>query len=633
VSTANSPSRDQTWSRRPASGLCPRYSVLSTKYSVRTTHQLATIRPAIRNPQSAIRTLGGLLALLLLAFPASAADFPSDLSALASKCDELGLTDQAAITRAWVIDRHPGRQYLFLPSTSDSTTPKPTAPEPARHWHRRFLELRRERAAALFAEAKKQIEKGDGSRAYQLLFEILREDEDHAEARRILGYERRGSDWRLRGHERAAARPAPLAHPKFGWPARQHWSLETAHFSIASNHSAKEIVEAGQQLEKLHTLWQQIFFRYWATTEALAARFAGTNEPLAPERPKLRVVLFKNRQEYAPYVASAHPRAASTLGFYDDEQRVSYFFASDTSVYPTWYHEATHQLFQEYTPPPARGIIQGKPGHDQNFWALEGAALYMESLAEHAGFWTAGGCESDRLQFARYRVLSGDLQLPAAQIIGYSRDDLQKSDDIARIYTQAAGLAHFLSDGAHGAHREAFLDYCLAIYEGRDTRESLFLLTGQSPQQIDAQYRAFLNLTDADLAGIPNPERCKNLSLCRTAITDAGLARFAGTKNLKWLDLSLTAATDEGLKHFAANQSLKQLFLDSAKITDASLSLIATFKQLEELDLSNLPITDEAVLALRPLKRLQQLHLTGTQVTPGGRQRLQAALPKLKIEP
>ena len=32
---------------------------------------------------------------------------------------------------------------------------------------------------------------------------------------------------------------------------------------------------------------------------------------------------------------------------YDDKQRIAYFFAGDKSVYPTWFHEATHQLFQE----------------------------------------------------------------------------------------------------------------------------------------------------------------------------------------------------------------------------------------------------------------------------------------------
>src|SRR5947208_5477734 len=151
----------------------------------------------------------------------------------------------------------------------------------------------------------------------------------------------------------------------------------------------------------------------------------------------MKVVLFKNRQEYGNYIAARNPRAARTLGLYDDTNRVSYFFGGDRSVYPTWYHEATHQLFLESVPG-----LRDEPGQERDFWALEGAALYMESLADHGGYWTAGGWESDRLQFARYRVLSGDLDLPLAKISGLTREKIQNSEDISRIYTQAAGFAH-----------------------------------------------------------------------------------------------------------------------------------------------------------------------------------------------
>jgi hypothetical protein len=42
-------------------------------------------------------------------------------------------------------------------------------------------------------------------------------------------------------------------------------------------------------------------------------------------------------------------------------------------------------------------------------------------------------------------------------------------------------------------------------------------------------------------------------------------------------------------------------------------------------------ITDAAVEYLAKLKGLQRLWLTGTSVTPAGRDRLKAALPKCKI--
>ncbi|MBW8884027.1 MAG: hypothetical protein JF612_04455, partial [Planctomycetia bacterium] len=348
-------------------------------------------------------------------------------------------------------------------------------------------------------------------------------------------------------------------------------------------------------------------------------------------------------------VGGRHPKAAATLGLYDDKERIAYFFAGDKSVYPTWFHEGTHQLFQE-----AVAGTKAEPGQERDFWALEAAALYMESLAEHAGYWTVGGWEADRLQFARYRVLSGDLNLPLAKIGGLSREQIQKSDDIGRIYTQAAGLGHFLIDGEGGAYRKGFLDLIDALYRGKKTDGLLAGATGQPLEKLDEQYRAFLNATDGDLAGTPALERMRNLSLCRTQVTDAGLARLAGCKGLVWIDLSYTSASDEGLKRFAANSGLKQLFLEGTKVTASSLPIIAAFKQLEQLDLSRLQMRDADLAALAPLKSLKTLYLTacpitdsglehlrglkqleeldtgGTQVTAEGRKKLRVAIPKLK---
>jgi hypothetical protein len=610
--------------------------------------------------QTGSRSVAETLSLLFVCFAslvfADETDRPSSfatrLNALAVKCDELGLKEQAAITRGWSIARHAGRQYFFLPAGSDSTAPKSGAGETFSQWHRKFLELRRERATELFAQAIAASGAGQDDKAYQLLFEVLHEDSDHAEARRVLGYVKTGSDWRLSGEEKATPRQPAFDHPKTGWRARGWWSLETPHFQIASN-DQRELKEAAEQLENLDAIWRQVFFSYWSTPGALAARLAGGNQLLSPPKPaKMQVVLFKTQQEYIAYVAGSHQKAASTLGIYDDKQRVSHFFAGDRSVYPTWYHEATHQLFRE-----AIANTRDDAGAERDFWALEGVALYMESLAEHNGYWTVGGWDSDRLHFARYRVLSGDLKLPLAQISSLSRDAIQNSDDIGRIYSQAAGLAHFLIDGGGGKYRAAMIGLLADVYRGRN-EDGRFLAnaTGVALPQLDEEYRAFLNVTDDDLVGTPDPARLKNVALCRTGVSDAGFGRLAGCKNLQWLDLSFTAASDEGLKVFEKNSGLKQLFLEGSKITPASLQVIAGFKQMKELDLSRLSIHDEDLAALVSLRLLKTLHLTGcpisdaglqhlrglkqleqlecseTKVTEEGIRKLKTAIPKLKTE-
>lgn len=580
-------------------------------------------------------------------------DFASRLSSFAAKCDDLGLAEQAEITRRWNIARHPGRHYLFLPPAGESSAPKANAPANVRFWHDKFLELRRLHAADLFAEARAASDQRNAPRAYQLLYEVLREDPDHPEGRRILGFLKRpGGEWVLPDWEKLVAEPSRTDHPRLGWRARTFFRLETPHFQIITNHSKPELLEAGRQLEDLHTLWRQIFFRYWSSPEALAARFAGGNESLSRPRPKMQVVLFKNRQDYISKLMPAEPLVAATKGFYDYSNRVAYFFAGDTSVYPTWYHEATHQLFME-----AREGATAEPGGERNFWAVEGAALYMESLATANGCWTAGGCEADRLQLTRYRALSGDFSIPLERLSALGREALQNSPDLKPLYGYSAGLAHFFIDGHGGKYREAFVDLLTAIYRGEDAADSLTKATGQPLATLDQQFREFLNVTDADLAGVTNPENIRNLSLGRTSVTDQGLSHLAGCKNLQWLDLTTTATTAEGLKHFAAASGLKQLFLEGTKIADASLPLIAAFKQLEELDLANLaitddgltaianmrtlkvlylagsPITDAGLVHLRNLKQLQQLETDRTKITPDGLKKLRAALPKLKSLP
>ena len=559
---------------------------------------------------------------------------------------------EAEITRGWIIPRHPGRQYLFLPSVSDPTAPAATASEVAKKWYAKFLEYRAEQAEMLFAEAKKSLDANQPARAYQLLFETLRENPDHAEARRILGYTKgRGGQWTTPEWERTTVKVVKGPHPKLGWPS--YWRLEGPHFEIVTNAGEGEAREASRQLEDLYVLWQQAFFCYWANQAGLAARFAGGKEPLARPRPKMQVAIFKNREEYVAKLAPTQPEIGITLGIYLDQDHLSCFYAGDISVYPTWYHEATHQLFQEGVPG-----VTNKPGEDQNFWSLEAAALYMESLKRGqasfaTGCWTVGGCEADRLQFARYRAISGDYYEPLGRLVTLSRKQVQESPDIRKLYAQSAGLAHFLFDGEGGKHREAFVDLLTAIYQGNDKPGSLAALTATSNEQLDEQYHKFLNVTDDDLAAIPDVAQIKNLSLGRTSVTDAGLAHLHGCKKLEWLDLSLTAVGDEGLKSVSAAAGLKQLFLEGTKVTDTGLATVAAHKQLEELDLSKLditdsglahlaglknlkilyltgsPITDAGLAHLKGLKQLETLETTGTQVTSEALQKLQAALPRL----
>ena len=59
----------------------------------------------------------------------------------------------------------------------------------------RFREARTKYAGGLFELAKQAAEAGQSSLAFQWATETLRENPDHADARRVLGYVERGGKW------------------------------------------------------------------------------------------------------------------------------------------------------------------------------------------------------------------------------------------------------------------------------------------------------------------------------------------------------------------------------------------------------------------------------------------------------
>jgi tetratricopeptide (TPR) repeat protein len=593
---------------------------------------------------------GGAWAAILCGAEDEEAAWRMRLEALARRCDEEGLAEQAAQTRRWFVARAPGRQYLFVPPAADPLAPRRDAPPAVQRWHSDLVALRRQRAQQLYVQARAHLDQGDATRAYQKLHEVLREDPDHAAARHILGYRRSSQGaWQPSEQESLTVSVARTDHPRLGWRAGQYFRVQTPHFTVICNHTRRVAQSAAQTLETLDLLWRQLFFSYWSTPEALAARWQGTGQPLAPPRPAMQVVLFRNRSEYAAQVANVHARAAATLGLYQDTLRTVYFFTGDAAVQGTWYHEAAHQLFQESVPDAVQPA-----GARANYWLLEGVAMYLESLAEHEGYWTVGGCEAPRLQIARYRTLAGDRGLPWPQLAALGREALQDHPHIARLYTQAAGLTHFLMDGQAGRFRPAVCRLLTQIYQGRDTPDALPNLTGQSWDELEEAYQRFLNVTDDDLAAIPSPQRVRELSLGHTSVTDRGMEHVARCTQLRWLDLSYTAVTDAGAAWLDRCTQLRQLFLEGAKLTAASLPTVARLAQLEELDLSRLPltddslaplarlknlkvlhlsgcpITDEALAHLRGLKQLEQLDVSGTQVTPQGLAQLRRSLPRLR---
>jgi hypothetical protein len=393
--------------------------------------------------------------------------------------------------------------------------------------------LHREHAERLFELAKHAADAGQLSLAFQWATEAVREDPDHAEARRVLGYKRVEDQW----HTMFGARmhqEGKRWHGKYGWiepanvpryergerllgskwisadiDARRHeriedgWQIRTDHFLVTTNHSLEAAAALAVRLEELHQVWRQLFAGFYLGEREVQRLFAsptGRQHARSRLRP-FRVMFHRNRNQYIAALSQRQPRIAETLGIYFDMQREAHFFAdtapgdqrlwtADHGPLSTLYHEAVHQLFQE-SQPPARHV-----GRMANFWIVEGAALYFESLTGHEnelGRWfTIGESAAGRLPAARQRLLADGSYIPLVELTSIGQLELQGHPNLSGLYSQAAGLATFLMQADSGRFREPLVRYLSTVYAGRDNPATLEQLTGAPYDELDAQYRRFL---------------------------------------------------------------------------------------------------------------------------------------------
>jgi len=447
------------------------------------------------------------------------ARYDGQLAELAAWCDANGLAAEAAETRAWRAPRDPGKLYIaVLGDEVGSLKPPPDGPEPVLEWHGRFARLRQEQAEAMFELARRAVRAGRGSLALDLVLAAVREDPDHEAVRQILGFQEYQGRW-CTLYEVQNLRSGKVWHEKFGWlPAahvpryeqgeryyrgrwisaeedarlhqdiRRGWDVETEHYAIRTNHGIEAAVRLGAKLEQLYRVWKQLFFRYFAGEAQLAELFDDRARSRVASLPRHEVVYFRNRDEYDRALAEVIPNIGVSVGVYISATRRAYFFAGQDSDERTLLHEATHQLFHE-----SRRVAAGV-GRQNNFWIIEGIAMYMESLRREDGYHVLGGFDDVRVHAARYRLLKDGFYVPLAEFASYGADQIQKDHRIATLYSQAAGLTNFLIHCDGGRYRDQLVAYLVAVYSGQASPSTLSKLTGTPYSELDAQYRRFMEL-------------------------------------------------------------------------------------------------------------------------------------------
>jgi hypothetical protein len=443
--------------------------------------------------------------------------YAGDIERLAKWCESHGLSDEARKTRRVLGPSDPYKLYVpVLPDAVGQPKPPADAPAEVLEWDSRLVRLRHDYAVATFEIARHAVRSGRAGLAFELALTAIQADPDYEPVRRLFGYQKFRDQWRTL-YEVKKLRAGSVWSEKFGWlpksqlrryedgqrldggrwilaaeDAERHhdirsgWEVETEHYAIRTDHSIEAAVALGVKLERLGRLWQELFFRYSASEADVVALFDGRAKQSTASRHK--VVYFRDRDDYVRSLGAAMPGIEITIGVY--KPPCAYLFAGKDSDDRTLYHEATHQLFHEsrrVMPPVAPDV-----GRQANFWIVEGIAMYMESLRQEDGFYVLGGFDDERMHAARYRLLHDKFYVPLAEFAGYGRERLQKDPRIATLYSQAAGLANFLVYYDGGRYRDVMVAYLVAVYTGRDQSDTLPKLTGVSYNDLDKQYRRYM---------------------------------------------------------------------------------------------------------------------------------------------
>jgi len=447
------------------------------------------------------------------------AGYAADIERLAAICEDHGLDVQARATRDALGPRDPYKLFIpVLPSALRADRPDDDAPKLVRQWYQRLVEVREQYADECF-ELAQRVVRTQPSLAYKLALDTLRANPDHEGARRVFGYQEYQRQWRT-PYEIQQLRQGNVWHERFGWLPKSHvaryeqgerfyrgrwisaeedarlhaeiqngWDVETAHYTVRTNHSLEAGVRLGEKLEHLYRLWEQLFVRYYASQADVQALFAGRKLRVPPPQRRHQVVFFRDRDDYNRALKPVMNNIEISIGVYVASVHRAYFFAGEEYKDRTLYHEATHQLFEESRP------VVANVGARFNFWIVEGIAMFMESLRREGDYWTLGGLDDARMHAARVRLLRDDFYVPLAEFTRYGMKRVQTDPRIATLYSQAAGLTHYLVFANDGRYRDALVGYLTAVYTGRDNPSTLARLTGHTYDDLDRRYREFIERT------------------------------------------------------------------------------------------------------------------------------------------
>jgi hypothetical protein len=534
--------------------------------------------------------------------------YQNELKLLADRCRQLELKNEANATLQFIVIKQAGRSYYFVPSSLPLEESQPPLPnkaltEAAQFWWQHFQQTRREYAEALFTFCLEVVDQ-QPALAYQLLFEVCWLDPDHDRARMVLGYKKTGASW-MRGSGKISLKQGRLALRDYGFSVRNYWRVQSDHFVIVTNCSQEKGRKLAESLEFYHLIWTQAFFDYWGSGSTLKRQLNAGKAPTYRRARRLhRVVFFFDRDQYTSRLRTWEPLIDKTIGLYLAKRQTSYLYDAPSPPVKAWRHEVGHQLFAETI------SSETQIGEASDFWVVEALALYLESFKSYGTYATLGGTTADRLQFARFRALREGFRVPIGEVVPWGRREIQTHQRLGALYSQFAGIAHFLIDQPPGHYRAPFIEYARDTYRNGEPRKSLSDYLRISGVDLDTKYLDFLDVGDDELG---REVLGNSLCLAQTSVTSAGIRRL-DLSRLEWLDLSDTKVNDDILPQLAMATQLQQLSLERTDLSAACLDAIGKCHELRELELGSVPLQGKSLATLGELQQLEGLWLMDTGI-------------------
>lgn len=444
-------------------------------------------------------------------------DFANQMEKLAQSCEDKNMHEAAEIVRGRINDIDSQSHNLrMLPKEVTPDIPN-NLPDGERFWRTQLRALEKDYSQDLYLLSRRALNDGQPSFAYALVRESATHDPDHPAARKILGFVRQGNEW-VTQFAASQIKKGNVWHEEFGWLPKQHlarytngeryfknrwfsaekerelrrdfenaWEVRTDHYLIRTNVSLERGVELGRALEDFHEFFYETFAGFFATREQMMHLFDGTAKAVTSNPRPYMIHYYRTRDEYVGQLKKEFPNIEITNGIYMTTGRTAHFYHDpNNDNEATLFHEGTHQLFFE------SDKLNRPIGDNAHFWIIEGIACYMESFQRKAGNYSLGDPNYIRFQGARMNLLQKGYYVPLRDFSAMGMRQFQTEPELAKNYTQAAGLARFFMDYDEGRYREVLVRHLAQLYSSntreRDTAPGLDKLTGVNFEELDRQY-------------------------------------------------------------------------------------------------------------------------------------------------